>query len=394
VRRSARLLLALALGLGSLISSGSAGANSDVAPADSSVPTATTSCGGSVSFSSVPAGWFLTITPGGDPDLLYSRTFTGITLRPGEYHYEWHSSQDASNKARADIHEGGGTFTISSCSSPSPSPSAGSDPVLIGAGDICHTGDEMDNAYATAALIEARPDDVVFTAGDNSNQTGSEWDYENCVAPTWGGFKDRTYPAPGNHDYGTEEAAAYYAFYPQAAGPSGLGWYSYDLANDWHVIVLNAMCDYVGGCETGSPQETWLRADLAANEGKHFIAIWHIPEFSSGSLHGNSSDYRDWWDDLYAAHASIIINGHDHDYERFAPQAPDGSADIAGIREFVVGTGGAEQRDLGTIQPNSQVHASGVYGVLELTLHADSYEWEFIPIAGQTFTDSGTTVLP
>ena len=263
--------------------------------------------------------------------------------------------------------------------------------MLIGAGDICHSGDEMANGYATAAVIEARPNDLVFTAGDNSNESGSDSDYANCVAPTWGVFKDRTHPAAGNHDYDSSVTAApYFAFYPQALGPAGLGWYSYDLANDWHVIVLNGNCSYVGGCGAGSEQELWLESDLAANAGKHLIAIWHQPLFSSGSKHGDDPDYLAFWQDLYAAHASIVINGHDHDYERFAPQTPNGVADPSGIREFVVGTGGAQERDFGPIDPNSEVHATGTYGVLELTLHADSYSWTFIPASGGNFNDSGT----
>lgn len=359
------------------------------------LPTPTTQCGGTVSFSDVPAEWFLTIWPGGDPDLLATTGFDSIKLNPGTYSYMWHGAQDLANLARTDIRMGGGTFTIDVCPTPTPTP-ASPDPVLIGAGDICHSGSEMANAYATAALISARPSDLVFTAGDNSNETGSQSDYDNCVAPTWGVFRDRTHPAPGNHDYDTAGAVPYYAFYPQAAGPAGLGWYSYNLSNSWHVIVLNAMCDDVGGCDAGSPQEQWLKADLAANPGKHFIAIWHMPSFSSGSRHGNSPDYLTWWQDLSAAHASIIINGHDHDYERFAPQSPTATAVSDGIREFVVGTGGAAGDPFGAIQPNSEVRASGIYGVLELTLHADSYDWQFIPAAGSSFSDSGTaaTVSP
>jgi hypothetical protein len=142
--------------------------------------------------------------------------------------------------------------------------------------------------------------------------------------------------------------------------------------------------------------ENVCEADIAANPGKHLIAIWHMPSFSSGSRHGNSPDYMAWWQDLYAAHASIIINGHDHDYERFGPQSPTAAAVSDGIREFVVGTGGTAGDPFGAIQPNSEVRASGIYDVLELTLQADSYDWQFIPAAGSRFSDSGTaaTVSP
>jgi hypothetical protein len=266
-------------------------------------------------------------------------------------------------------------------------PAAGS-PVLIGAGDICVTG-SIANAQATAALIVARPNDIVFTAGDNSNESGSADQYANCVDKSWGVFKSRIHPVPGNHDYVTSGAGPYYSYFGAAAGPADKGYYSYDLANNWHVVALNAMCSEVGGCGDGSPQETFLRADLAANAGKHIVAIWHIPAFSSGGEHGNDATYTVWWQDLCAAHAEIVLNGHDHDYERFTPQSPSGKSDLSGIREFVVGTGGAGQRGFGTIRANSKVRSSGTYGVLELTLGAHSYSWRFIPVSGSTFTDFG-----
>ena len=270
-----------------------------------------------------------------------------------------------------------------------PLPPAAGSPVLIVAGDICIT-DVIANARATAAILAANPDAVVFTAGDNSNESGTAAQYERCYAKTWGPFLSRTHPVPGNHDYMTDDAAPYYAYFGAAAATPGEGWYGYDLANNWHVIALNAMCSQVGGCGDGSPQETFLRTDLAANEGKHIIAIWHIPAFSSGLTHGDTQAYVAWWRDLYAAHADIVIDGHDHDYERFALQSPTGAADQDGIREFVVGTGGASQRPFGKIRPNSEVRSTGTFGVLKLTLGLHSYSWQFVPIAGKTFTDSGT----
>jgi hypothetical protein len=261
-------------------------------------------------------------------------------------------------------------------------------PVMIGAGDICVTG-SVANAQATAALIMARPNDVVFTAGDNSNENGSAAQYASCFDKTWGRFKDRIHPVPGNHDYMTSGAGPYYSYFGAAAGPAGKGYYSYDLANDWHVLALNAMCSEVGGCGAGSPQETFLRGDLAANAGKHIIAIWHIPTFSSGIAHGDDTSYAAWWQDLYAAHAEIVIGGHDHDYERFTLQSPTGQGDLNGIREFVVGTGGADQRGFWMIRANSKVRHDGTFGVLELTLGVGSYSWQFIPVAGGTFSDSG-----
>jgi hypothetical protein len=266
-------------------------------------------------------------------------------------------------------------------------PAAGS-PVLLGAGDICITS-TIANAKATAALINARPADRVFTLGDNSNESGTAAQYANCYAKTWGAFRARTRPAPGNHDYMTSKAAPYYAYFGSLAGTAGKGYYSYNLPNNWRVIVLNAMCSQVGGCQAGSAQEKWLKATLAASAGKHIIAMWHIPSFSSGGAHGNNPAYLAWWTDLYAAHADLILDGHDHDYERFALQSPAGVATSAGIREFIVGTGGAGQRPWGTIRANSQVRSTGVFGVLQLTLGLHSYSWKFIPVAGKTFTDSG-----
>jgi acid phosphatase type 7 len=186
----------------------------------------------------------------------------------------------------------------------------------------------------------------------------------------------------------TSGAAPYYAYFGAHAGPAGQGYYSYDLPNRWHVIVLNAICSDVGGCTSG-PQAAWLKADLAANAGRHLIAMWHIPEFSSGGLHGNTTVYQGWWQDLYAAGADIVLNGHDHDFERFAKQGPTGIPSANGIREFVVGTGGAGTRAFGTIRANSEARSLDL-GVLELTLRDDSYSWQFISSNG-SFTDSGTT---
>jgi hypothetical protein len=261
--------------------------------------------------------------------------------------------------------------------------------VLIGAGDICRTSG-IANARKTAALVTASSTARVFTLGDNSNEEGTAGQYAGCYDPTWGAFKTRTRPAPGNHDQLTRHGTPYYAYFGAAAGTAGKGYYSYDLPANWHVIVLNSICGEVGGCGARSPQERWLEEDLAANAGKHILAMWHIPEFSSGG-HGNTTSYRAWWNDLYAAQADIVLNGHDHDYERFAQQSPTGDADPMGIREFVVGTGGASHSPFLTIRDNSQVRNSRTFGVLELTLSLHSYGWQFVPIEGSAFTDSGET---
>ncbi len=262
--------------------------------------------------------------------------------------------------------------------------------VLIGAGDICRDA-YIANARKTAALIEAEPDAVVFTLGDNSNDQGKAAQYKSCYDKTWGAFKSRTHPVIGNHDQITSNGAPYYAYFGAAgAGPTGKGYYSYDLPANWHVVVLNGICSKAGGCGKNSAQEKWLRADLAANSGKHILAMWHPPEFSSGG-HGSTSTFITWWRDLYAVHAEIVLSGHDHDYERFAPQSPDGKADPNGIRQFVSGTGGALHSPIVAVRPNSQVRNAATYGVLELTLRPHSYSWRFIPVAGGKFTDSGET---
>jgi acid phosphatase type 7 len=269
------------------------------------------------------------------------------------------------------------------------------DPVMVGAGDIavCYGGDPaQSNAAQTARVIGQYPDAAIFTLGDNSNEDGSGEQYADCFGPTWGQYLDRIHPTQGNHDTYTDGGAPYYTYFGESAGPAGQGWYSYDLGA-WHIVVLNGNCAVVDGCDPGSPQETWLAADLAAHPARCTLAYWHQPRFSSGSGHGNDPDVQPLWEDLYTAGAEIVLNGHDHDYERFAPQDPTGQPDeIHGIREFVAGTGGAGQREFGELQPNSQVRQTGSYGVLKLTLHAYSYDWEFITTLGPSITDSGTTL--
>ena len=260
---------------------------------------------------------------------------------------------------------------------------------LVGAGDICVTS-SVGDARATAKLIASQPDAHVFTLGDNSNETGTAAQYADCYGSTWGQFLDRTSAAVGNHDYYADGAVSYFRYFGKAAGPPGKGYYSYDLGG-WHIIVLNGECPAAGGCGPGSPQDRWLVADLAAHPATCTLAYWHQPRFSSGAPgQGTDVAYQWFWEDLYAFRADVVLNGHAHDYERFAPQTPSGKASQAGIREFVVGTGGAGQLPLGTLQPNSEVRHTGTLGVLRLTLHASSYDWQFLPVAGDGFTDAGT----
>jgi hypothetical protein len=263
--------------------------------------------------------------------------------------------------------------------------------ILVGAGDI--TGCSYGEDEATAKLLDGIGG-TVFTVGDNAYDSGTVAEFENCYDPTWGRHKARTKPAPGNHEYyATGNASGYFKYFGAAAGDRGEGYYSYDLG-EWHIVALNSqICGTDGSTTCGSfdAQMRWLENDLAANKTTCTLAYWHNPLFSSGSEHGNQDRMRPIWEALYAAGADVVVNGHEHDYERFAPQDPSGAADASrGIREFVVGTGGVALRPFGTIQPNSEVRDAETHGVLKLTLYSESYEWEFVPVAGKTFTDSGT----
>ena len=255
--------------------------------------------------------------------------------------------------------------------------------VLVGAGDIASCDGNGDEA--TGSLVDGIAG-TVFTTGDNAYPAGTYDEFINCYDPAWGRFKDRTFPSAGNHDYGTEGAAGYFRYFGAAAGNTGEGYYSYELG-DWHIIVLNSNLPVA----SGSTQEQWLRADLAAHPTTCTLAYWHHPLFSSGSLHGSNPDIKPIWQALYEYHADVVLNGHEHNYERFEPQNPEGISDPAGgIRQFVVGTGGMVRYRFGPPIANSAVRNSDTYGVLKLSLHAGSYSWEFIPEAGKTFTDSGT----
>ena len=292
-----------------------------------------------------------------------------------------------------------------------PSASATGDPFIVAGGDIaCDPADSNFNAgkgtsancrqLATSNLLSGAA--AVLPLGDNQYYCGSYSAYTQSYDLSWGRYKSLTHPAVGNHEYLTTGgsgaatgcttanagAAGYYQYFGSAAGQSGQGYYSYNVGT-WHLIALNSNCGDAGGCSSSSPQGKWLTADLAAHANMCTLAYWHIPLFDTGNYASPNS--QSFWNSLSASHADVILNGHDHNYQRYAPQTPGGVIDQTnGIREFIVGTGGANLISYGTSAGNTEVRNNTTFGVLKLTLHAGSYDWQFVPEAGKTFTDSGT----
>ena len=278
---------------------------------------------------------------------------------------------------------------------------AAADPVIAAAGDIaCSPSGSVTSTKcrqkATSDLLVNAGLSAVLTLGDEQYDSGSYSNFTKSYDPTWGRMKAITYPVPGNHEYKTAGATGYFDYFNGVgafsgrAGDRDKGYYSFDVGT-WHIIALNSSdhCQMVA-CGKGSPQETWLRADLAAHPTSCTLAYWHHPRFNSGH-EGNATFMQAIFQDLYDANVDVVLGGHAHDYERFAPQDPNGKLDRArGIRQFVVGTGGAFFTAFGSIKPNSEVHNGSTYGVLKLTLHPISYDWQFVPEAGKSFTDSGS----
>jgi hypothetical protein len=328
-------------------------------------------------------------------------SFTDTGLSPGTaYSYTVKAIDAAGNLSAASA--------ALSVSTPVPPPS-GSDPVIAAAGDIaCDPSNGNFNGGAgsgSSCKMKAASDllvgaglAAVLPLGDNQYYCGGLAAFKASYDPTWGRVKSITRPAVGNHEYLTSGgtgcdssnagARGYFTYFGSAAGAQSQGYYSYDVGA-WHLISLNSQCSQAGGCSSGTAQGQWLANDLATHKNKCTLAYWHIPLFSSGGR--ASANTKSFWDQLYAAGAEIVLTGHDHIYERFAPQTPAGAADPArGIREWVVGTGGANHTSLATTFANSEVRNASTYGVLKLTLHATSYDWRFVPIAGSSFSDSGT----
>jgi calcineurin-like phosphoesterase family protein len=282
---------------------------------------------------------------------------------------------------------GGIALLICACGGSGVGPSPGPGPghslgVLVGAGDIGMCGST--GPESTARLLDDI-DGTVFTAGDNAYFQGTAQQFRDCYDPSWGRHRSRTRPAPGNHEYESAGAAPYFAYFGANAGPPGLGYYSFNVG-EWHIVSLNSSVSMT----TGSAQQAWLRDDLASHNASCVAAIWHHPLFSIGP-NGPMPETRELWRTLYEAGADVIINGHDHFYARFARQTPDGVADTSrGIRQFVVGTGGAELVGFPRAAPNVETRISA-FGVLKLTLRPGTYDWQFIA-ANSSQSDSGSDV--
>jgi hypothetical protein len=253
---------------------------------------------------------------------------------------------------------------------------------MIAVGDIGMCG--YAEVAETAKIVDGLPG-VIAILGDIAYMDGTERDFQECFHPFWGRHVPRARPVPGNHEYGRPNptAAPYFAYFGAAAGPVGQGWYSYE-AGDWLVIALNSVLP-IGD---GSAQLGWLRSTLSANQHKCALAYWHHPRFSSGK-NGDNPYMGAAWRVLDEAGVDVALSAHDHLYERMAPQDADGRFNERGIRQFIVGTGGAYLYDFPGVKANSEARGN-VHGVLRLNLRADGYDWEFVPIAGKNYHDAGS----
>lgn len=273
--------------------------------------------------------------------------------------------------------------------------------VIVAAGDIaCAPEDpgfnnglgtaERCQMAATANLVASANPDLVLPLGDNQYERGELANYQASYQPTWGKFDAISKPVAGNHEYygPDKNAADYFDYFGVAAGDRQKGYYSYDRGN-WHFIALNSNCEYIGGCEMGSAQQQWLKQDLVQNNKTCTLAYWHHPRYSSG-VHGNQPQMGDLWQTLYDGGAELVLSGHDHLYERFAPQNAQGELDREkGLRQFVIGTGGKSLYPFKTVRPNSEVQAMGVYGVLKMELQPNSYRWQFLAANTTEFDERG-----
>jgi acid phosphatase type 7 len=264
-----------------------------------------------------------------------------------------------------------------------PTPTPPKDVVVIAGGDPRSGCNTVSTRIVT--LLDTFPPDTLFLHNGDMVNDGTLAQFNECYDPTWGQHKSQHRPVPGNHEYNTPDASGYWDYFGALAGTRSQGYYSFSLGT-WHIIALNNMIAH----DQSSTQVQWLKADLAANPSQCILAYWHTPRFSSGTMHGSDLSMAPLWDVLYAARADIVFNGHEHNYERFAKQNPGGVPDANGIREFVIGTGGAPLYGFRTPLANSEIRESGTYDVVKFTLRANSYDWQFIPVAMGILTDSGT----
>jgi 3',5'-cyclic AMP phosphodiesterase CpdA len=254
--------------------------------------------------------------------------------------------------------------------------------VVLAAGDVGQC--DLPGAALTGALLQKHPGPILGL-GDFAYPNGTAEEFRRCYEPAWGDFKQRIYPAPGNHDYRTPGAAGYFGYFGTRAGDTRRGYYSFDVGA-WHVVSLNSNREL----EPGSPQLQWLDEDLRNNRQRCVLAFWHHPRFSS-ARRGSDPRTQALWETLYRHGASVVLAAHDHDYERFAPMNDRGERDDGrGIRSFVIGTGGAKLYEAGKRHLLSQVWDGSTWGALKLTLREDAYDWEFLPAADGQFKDAGT----
>jgi len=256
------------------------------------------------------------------------------------------------------------------------------DPVVLIAGDVAQC--DSPGVQLTGQLIKSLPYPVL-AVGDPAYPNGTSEEFARCYAPHWGSFKDRTYPAPGNHEYGTANAAGYFSYFGARAGEIGKGYYSFDLGA-WHIVSLNSNREL----EADAPQQQWLEADLRRHQQRCVLAYWHHPRYSSGP-HGSNEKIQAMWALLQKHGVSVVVSGHEHIYERFVPMNAQGEVDpVHGMRSFVVGTGGAKLYPLVQHHPMSEIADDQTWGVLKMTLQATGYAWEFLPVAGQALRDAGS----
>lgn len=281
---------------------------------------------------------------------------------------------------------------LAGCGEARPPAPAGGAVTVLAAGDIAECDAQGDEA--TAAILDRFPDAAILTLGDNAYPDGTPEEFAECYGPSWGRHLERTYPALGNHEYATEDAAGYFGYFGEAAGRPDRGYYSFDLSA-WHVVALNSECRRVGGCDRDEPQATWLAEDLERSAARCTLAYWHRPPFTSGRYaddERNIPRMRVLWEVAVEGGVDVVLTGHEHSYERFAPMDAEGRAvESGGARLFVVGTGGGDLRDFDNRPlPETEARDDDTWGVLRLDLRADGYDWEFLPAADGTFRDSGS----